>query len=286
MADPPARVWVKFKAGSEEALSTARRVIRALETRGVKAYADPLLATLLEMRDKALREDELSDIDMVIVVGGDGTLLRLFHSVGEDLPPILGVNSDRIGFLFDYDWRFVEELIDKIVSGNYIVEHRSVGEATLEEGPSYRFINEVVIGSYKTFKMISLEVCIDNERLYSGRMDGVIISTTTGSTAYALSAGGPLVDPHLDVIVVVPIVPFSPLLKPVILAPQRRVLVRLFKDGILAFDGIETVQAPAESEIKVKLRPGGLRLVRVPGGHTLERKVKSRLLDLPPWSLE
>lgn len=279
-------MWIKVKAGSEEALSTARRVLRAFDKYGIAVYADPFLASFLGIRDKVLREDMVSSVDMVVVVGGDGTLLRLFHAAPEDLPPILGVNCDRIGFLFDYDWRFVEELVAKIARGEFSIERRSVGKASVKGINGYRFISEVLFGGKMSYKMTRVEVYLDDEYLYGGRTDGLIVATTTGSSAHALSAGGPLIDPKLDVLVIVPLTPFSPILKPVIVSPARSVRVRVLEDSSMVFDGIVSLHIPKGSTVDVGLIPGALKLVKVPGGHSLSCKLRSRLLDLPPWSIE
>jgi len=279
-------VWIKVKAGSEEALSTARRVLRAFKKYGITVYVDPFLASSLGMKDKALREDMASSVDMAVVVGGDGTLLRLFHTAPEDLPPILGVNCNRIGFLFDYDWRFVEELVAKVAEGNFSIEKRSIGKASVKGINGYRFINEVLFGGKMNYKMTKVEVYLDDEYLYGGRMDGLIVATTTGSSAHALSAGGPLIDPKLDVLVIVPLTPFSPILKTMVVSPTRSVRVRVLKDSSIVFDGIVSLYIPKGSTIDIGLIPGALKLVKVPGGHNLNCKLKSRLLDLPPWSIE
>lgn len=286
MGEPPSSVWIKFKVSSEEALGTARRLARSFEMAGVRVYLDPLLARLLELPDKTLKETSIADtVDMAVVVGGDGTLLRLFQSTGGNLPLVLGINSDRIGFLYDFDWRFAEELVKKIVSGDFWVEERSTGLARFL-GYEMCFVSEIAIGGRVNFKMARLEVYVDGEFLYKGRMDGLIVSTTTGSSAYAFSAGGPFVDPSLDAIVVVPLAPFSPLLKPVILSPSRKITIRMLKDGALSLDGIVMHAVPLGTEIEVRLKPKGLKLVRVKGGLPLHRRLKARLLDLPPWAIE
>jgi len=133
--------------------------------------------------------------------------------------------------------------------------------------------------------MVRIEVFVDGESVMEGLMDGLIVATPTGSSAHALSAGGPLVDPRLNVLLLVPLAPFSSLVKPLVLSPERAIEVRVLDDSSVLIDGIKRIMLPIESRVRVLLRSGGLRLVRVPGGQRLKVKLQSRLMDVPPWSL-
>lgn len=171
-------------------------------------------------------EQFVTDADMIITFGGDGTILHtVSHFIACDIP-ILGVNLGHVGFLSNIEIDEIERYIPKLVSGDYTIEKRTVLEAEIVEkdkkiGPFY-CINELCIKSPKAH-MLNFQVLIDDELHSSFRGDGMLISTPTGSTAYSLSAGGPVVDPELEVILMTPLVSFLLSKKPLLMAGYHKV---------------------------------------------------------------
>ena len=286
MSKQVSSVWIKAKVGSEEAASTARRVAKAFERRGVRVYVDNFLTKMLGGWE-GLGDGEVDEdlIDLVVIVGGDGTLLRFFHSAKKPLPPTLGINRNRIGFFYDYDWRYVEEAVEKVVKGDFYFQENKLGTVVLPKAyGKLLFVNEVIIGG-KNFRLTRLEVSIDGEKVFHGRMDGIIVSTAIGASGHALSAGGPFVDLSLDLLLIVPINPFSPLIRPFVVSASRQIEIAVYEDSVVTVDGVLFMNIPQHSRLRAFLSNMPLRLVRFRGVSSLDRKIKSRLLDVPPWSL-
>lgn len=215
--------------------------------------------------------------DFIVVVGGDGTLLRAFHDVG-GCKPFLGVNAGSIGYLMEISVSQVDKAASLISLGNYTIEERLSGVVKLGER-TVPFLNEIVITSPERGKLISIKVNIDGQLIQEGRADGLIISTPTGSTAYAMSAGGPVVDPVLQAFIIVPLAPFSAIQKAIVVSASRSIsvesdkLVKITVDGLLSFE-LES------SMVEVSYSPRSFKLIRLPLSEHIYSKLKRRLLDL------
>ncbi|MEM2218008.1 MAG: NAD(+)/NADH kinase [Thermofilaceae archaeon] len=215
--------------------------------------------------------------DLIVVVGGDGTLLRAFHDIG-GCKPFLGVNAGSIGYLMEISVNQVDKAANLITLGNYTVEERLSGIVKLGER-TIPFLNEIVIIGSERGKLIPIKVNIDGRLIQKGRADGLIISTPTGSTAYAMSAGGPVVDPLLQAFVIVPLAPFSVLQKAIVVSASRSInvesdeLIKVIVDGLLSFELESNV-------IEISYSPKGFKLIRLPLSEHVYNKLKRRLLDL------
>jgi len=174
--------------------------------------------------------ESISDLcDLGIVVGGDGTLLTAARALSKKGVPLIGVNMGRLGFLVDISPDNVLTRLDEILSGKYRSEERFLLEAKIIRDEQVLFehtaINEVVIQRWNSTSMIELETCIDGRFLNAQRSDGLIISTPTGSTAYALSGGGPILSPSLQAIVLVPINPHTLSNRPIVISADSKVAI-------------------------------------------------------------
>ncbi|NCA69962.1 MAG: NAD(+) kinase [Sphingobacteriia bacterium] len=169
--------------------------------------------------------------DLVIVIGGDGTLLHAARLMAEHGVPLVGINLGRLGFLVDVSPHLLEEVLDPILDGDYESDRRAMlAVRVLAEGALERCdsaLNDIVIHKWNTARMIELETHIDGSLVSVHRSDGLIIATPTGSTAYALSGGGPLVDPALDAILLVSICPHDLSNRPLVVPGSRRIEVRV-----------------------------------------------------------
>lgn len=281
---------MKAKLGDFKALRIASRLIKALSDCNIKIYSDPILAKELKLESKRLRDSEVNRdlVDAVVIIGGDGTLLNTIHKIPGNVPPIIGINSDTIGFLYDYGEEDLDRVIRGIIEGRYNFESRTLGMLKFiypEDSYIYKFLNEVLVINKDAYKLLRFKVYIDSDLLYEGRADGIILSTTTGSSAYALSAGGPLIDPSLEALVLVPLVPFSSLLKPIVCGPKREIKVGVLHESVVIVDGVVLRKLPLKGEISVMISKEKIPFIKFGGGRRLSHKIINRLLD-KPWSFK
>ena len=193
------------------------------------------LAKVVGLKGKS----RLSECDILIVVGGDGTILRTLHLLDVQIP-ILGINTGEIGFLTEVDSGNWENALEKVLKGDFIVEEHSRIEASVDSVRFPTSMNEVVIVTAQPAKMLGYTVRINGEVLDTFRADGVIFATPTGSTAYAMSSGGPIVDPNLDAIIVVPLAPFKLSARPWVVPDSSVIEFEMEKRGreaIISIDG-------------------------------------------------
>ncbi len=186
------------------------------------------------------REEIGRSCELVVVVGGDGTLLDAGRSLAAIGVPLLGVNQGRLGFMVDIPPATMRETLSNIIDGQYEIEDRLLLSAQVrhgngELGPKQLAINDVVIRNQATIRMIDFETWLDDEFISKHRADGVIVSSPTGSSAYALSGGGPLLHPSLAAIAIVPICPHTLSDRPVVVSGDRSIRV--------VVHGVERIQA-------------------------------------------
>jgi NAD+ kinase len=210
-------------------------------------------------------------LDLVVVLGGDGTLLKAARLYGHRDAPILGINLGGLGFLTEIAMDEAQTLFDFILQGNYQTEERMMLKACiLREGaamPSLTFLNDVVINKGALARIIDLETSIGGQFLTSYRGDGLIVSTPTGSTAYNLSAGGPILHPALNSILLTPICPFTLTNRPIILRDDAVIDIRLgskTSEVWLTFDGQVGYPLQPGDVVRVEKAEKPLRLIKTP----------------------
>lgn len=178
-------------------------------------------------------EEMAARADLGIVVGGDGTLLACARRMAEKSVPLVGVNLGRLGFLTDIPAEKVAGAIESILDGEYMAEHRMILEATVARRGrtlvNTLAMNDVVVSRGAVGNLIEFAVTVDGEFIYSVRADGLIVATPTGSTAYALSAGGPILHPALSAIALVPISPHTLSNRPIAIQSHSRVEISLIR---------------------------------------------------------
>ncbi len=170
--------------------------------------------------------------DMVLGVGGDGTMLAAARLALDDDVPVLGFNLGTLGFLTEAEPADLEQVIPRLLDGDYEVENRMTVAARVDDKHEVG-INDVVIEKVDTTRLVSLDVVIDGTHLMTQRADGLIVATPTGSTAYSLSAGGPLVDPRLKALVVTPVASHSLFDRSIVVPGSSRIDVTVTKDRIV-----------------------------------------------------
>ena len=189
---------------------------------------------LLELDVQRLPEQQLAaNADLMIAIGGDGTMLYAGHLLQNSGVPLLGINRGRLGFLADVSPDAMLDSVDHILRGNSSLESRVQLRADLQrasgESVTEVAMNDVVLQRYATGRMVDMVTSVDGTHLNTQSGDGLIVATPTGSTAYALSCGGPLIDPRLDVVVVVPICPHTLTVRPIVIPADQTITVRVLE---------------------------------------------------------
>ncbi len=227
--------------------------------------------------------DLASSADVILSFGGDGTMLNSAHAVGNRGTPILGVNIGRLGFLAEVEVGQVHEAIERMEQGDYRIEERMVLQAEIENGvelDAYWALNEFVIERSGTAKLIAIHVSIDGTALNTYWADGLIIATPTGSTAYSLATGGPIMVPGCGTLIITPIAPHMLTVRPIVLPDSSVIEVRVATPQspyILAADGMSTVLEQEELLITIRRAAHTVRLVKLPGQHFF-KTIRSKLM--------
>ena len=236
-SSPPPRCIGIVSRGRPDDILAVKKLSDFISERGVEVLIGEDTARKLNV--KGTKIEDMNDANLIICVGGDGTILRTLHFLRQSIP-ILGVNMGGLGFLTEVQPSDVFGVLEKILAGNYEVEEEerlSVSISTQERIPFA--MNEAVVITSKPGKMLHFAILVNGEEFERLRADGVIFATPTGSTAYAMSAGGPIVDTGVKAMIVVPIAPFKLSARPLVLDIERKVSVELLseKDALLVIDG-------------------------------------------------
>ena len=219
------------------------------------------------------------DCDMAVVLGGDGTLLRAQSKMKPETP-IFGVNMGTVGFLTEIEAKDAFEALEEVLKGDYYKEKRT-RLVVSHENHHYSAMNEVVIMTDKPAKMLHFQIKVDGEIVEEVRADGLIVSTPSGSTAYAMSAGGPIVDPKVGGFVIIPICPYKLGARPFIVSDNSEITVKLLKKGksaVFVMDGQTNDEAEYEEEIKFKKSEKNVYLIRTSTKY-FYKKVKDKLRE-------
>lgn len=208
-----------------------------------------------------------AEADLAVVIGGDGTLLQTARRLGGAGVPLVGVNLGRLGFLTDISRSDVRQHLGDIISGNYAEEFRFMLDAEVLRGDARVFhtvaLNDVVVNKGELGRMIEFDLSINDEFVYTQRSDGMIVSTPTGSTAYALSANGPILHPSVGGIALVPLCPHALTARPITLPDRYRIDISLLPphDASVHFDGQARFDLRAGDRVRVTRSPHSLRLL-------------------------
>jgi NAD+ kinase len=232
----------------------------------------------------ASREEIGAQADLVIVVGGDGSLLSAARTLARFGTPVLGVNRGRLGFLTDIMPDELAEKIPAVLDGKYESEHRSLLHAEVRRNDEAVAIadalNDVVVNSGTSAQMIEYELYIDDVFVYRQRADGLIVSTPTGSTAYSLSGGGPIMHPTLDAMVLVPMFPHALSSRPIVIDGNARIRMDILErnhiDPPVTCDGHIKLTAEPGDSVHICKKDAGLTLLH-PLGHNFYASCRDKL---------
>ena len=262
------KVGIIAKKNKTEAIEASRNLINWLKSRGVEVIVDNEFKKEV---GEFISETDLSQAELLVVLGGDGTLLSAARLIGNSDVPILGVNLGGLGFLTAFSLNELYPVIEKILFEDYETEKRMMLTTTIirrnEVIAKYSVLNDVVINKAAIARIIDLETSIDEYYLTSFKADGLIISTPTGSTAYSMAAGGPIVFPSLHTIILTPICPHTLTNRPILVPDSVKIRVILRsknEDVFLTFDGQVGQSLRVNDVVEIKRSERAVRLIKSP----------------------
>lgn len=264
---PPARVGLAVKLSSPEAIALGKDLLRELAKRGVEGVADAESASALGAPPGPVRAELGRHVDAVVVLGGDGTFLSVTRGC-PTATPVAGVNLGTLGFLTEHSREGAFSLLDDLLAGRAIIEQRDRLRVVVGDGAErqeFLVLNDVVINKAALARILTINVEIDGEFLSRYNADGLIFATPTGSTAYNLSAGGPIVHPGLAAMLITPICSHTLRDRPLVVPLDRR--VRVWLDSVdeevyLTLDGQQGLPLPADAKVEISAATEPLSLIR------------------------
>jgi NAD+ kinase len=294
------RVLLLAHTGRPEAREVARAIGKALTAQGVVVRLLPAEAAELDLASwaddhavevAAVEAEAARDCELAVVIGGDGTILRAAEITHASGTPVLGVNLGHVGFLAEAEYDDVESTIDAIVHRRYTAEDRGTLDVTVRRDGELLWssfaLNEASVEKAARERMIEVVLEIDGRPLSRWGCDGVVCATPTGSTAYNFSAGGPVVWPGVEALMVVPLSAHALFARPMVVAPDSVVAIELLARaegaGVLWCDGRRTVDLPPGARIEVRRGAHPVRLVRLHQAPFTDRLVAKFGLPVEGW---
>jgi len=232
-----------------------------------------------------------TELELAVVLGGDGTILKAAEIVRESQTPLLGINLGHVGFLAESEKNEIGSTIERVANRDYLVKERiTLDVSVLLEGKEvYRSwaLNEAAVEKSAREKMLEVVVEVDSRPLSSFGCDGIVMSTPTGSTAYAFSAGGPVVWPSVDALLLVPLSAHALFARPLVISPGSLLAVEVLQrspgHGVLWCDGRRTTDLPAGARVEVRKSDTSVKLARLNQGPFTNRLVKKFSLPVEGW---
>ena len=249
-------------------------------TTHIKHYLEKRGKTVTIAEEKREEEDPLfitrkhlsvipEDTDLVIVLGGDGTMLQAARSVAYQDIPLIGVNMGTMGYLAEVEEAGIDDALDRILKGWYEIEDRMMLRGTLEGKKDYS-LNDIIVTRYQGIATIGYNIYINDQFLCSYYADGLVVSTPTGSTGYNMSAGGPIIEPSANMILVTPICPHTLNSRSLVFSPNTKIDVELLpgRDGnpmtaISSFDGSGTLLMSTGDKIEIRMSNKTTKILRL-----------------------
>ena len=264
------KVGIIGKRNQKELNGIVRDLVEWLKENKVDYLVDSELGKNLKIKKSVKQADIPKRVDMVIVFGGDGTFLSVSKQVNQYDIPILGINSGSLGFLTEFTLDELYPIMENIIRDDYEIEERSMLSASVfkrgKRFGTYTVLNDLVINNGKVSRIIDLAIYAEGNHVTTFKADGIIFSTPTGSTAYSLSAGGPIAHPTLPVTLVTPICPHILTNRPLVISNEMEIIVKVLTEGssYLTLDGKETVKVELNDEIRLIKSDSTVKLVKSP----------------------
>jgi NAD+ kinase len=252
-----------------------------------KSVSSEVATAVLELGKDAKE----TDLELAVVLGGDGTILKAAELVRDSQTPLLGINLGHVGFLAESEKNEIGSTIARVVAKDYLVKERLTLDVSvkLDGKEVYRTwaLNEATVEKSARERMLEVVVEVDGRPLSSFGCDGIVISTPTGSTAYAFSAGGPVVWPSVDALLMVPLSAHALFARPLVISPNSLVAVEVLKRsagaGVLWCDGRRSTELPAGARVEVRKSDKPVRLARLRQGPFTDRLVRKFSLPVEGW---
>lgn len=245
-----------------QAVSIAKMISSFFSAQNIQVVAEKSLAQILGLTE--IEKVDLKQISFSITLGGDGTILHFIQLYPELNAPLLAINLGSLGFLADIHQDEVLSSMQDLLDGHYVIQDRLVMEGTSSIGTKCFAVNEIVFHRSQNPSLIDLSIFVDGLYLNTFSADGIIIATPSGSTAYSLSAGGPILSPELDAFVLTPICPHTISNRPIVLMPKKNIEVSYLnakKNIEVCNDGFSTFQLSSEESFKVAKSERKFKLV-------------------------
>jgi NAD+ kinase len=263
---------VKFKKAAivakphQDVVHYLRKTLAVLDGLAISYLLEKTAAELLHSDEYCLKEDIARQADLIIVLGGDGTFLSIAQQAVEAQVPVAGFNLGTLGFLTEMKKEFLEESLKDIFSGRAKISQRKLLQINFKN-QIYTALNDVVINKGTIARIVKLLLKIDGNKVAEVKGDGIIISTPTGSTAYSISAGGPIVSPEVNGIIITPICPHSLTFRPLVVPDDNSITVQLLTpqiDTYVTIDGQAALPFACEDFIEVGVYPKQLLMLVAP----------------------
>ncbi|MEQ8514945.1 MAG: NAD(+) kinase [Chromatocurvus sp.] len=285
MAQKFQRVGLVGRSRQEGLQTVVDELIALLSERAITVMLEDRLGAVATQDCPLLSRDEIGErADLVIVIGGDGSLLSAARTLARYSTPVLGINRGRLGFLTDISPDELAQQVPAVLDGHYAEENRFLLDVSVERaGKNIAHadaLNDVVVNSGTSAQMIEFELSIDGEFVYRQRADGLIVSTPTGSTAYALSGGGPIMHPSLDAIVLVPMFPHALSSRPIVVKGSSEIRLDILSRNRIhppvTCDGQVNMTARPGDAVVIRKKPERLTLLH-PVGHSFYASCRDKL---------
>jgi NAD+ kinase len=244
-----------------------KELVYYFEKNSIECVLEDFAAEKIRENKGIPREKVPGLVDMVVVLGGDGTMLSIAHLAAKAGVPVMGVNMGSLGFLTEVPLDEMFLTIDEYLKGSdSIVSHRQMLEVC-QRGKVFLCLNDIVINKGALARMIRCEIWINEMKIAVPRLDGIIISTPTGSTAYSLSAGGPIIQPHIPAIIIAPICPHTLTFRPMVISSESKVIIKVLSGGektYLTLDGQRGNLIKKNEKVEIKNSNYALSLISSP----------------------
>ncbi|MCK5709986.1 MAG: NAD(+)/NADH kinase [Deltaproteobacteria bacterium] len=265
------RIGIIAKSNIEEPVEITKKLSKWLKKKGVEVYVEKELGGKIRHSNSVDRTEIPELVDVILVFGGDGTFLGVARLACKHGTPILGINLGGLGFLTEVTVDELYPMMERILDGDYEVEDRQMLLTSIRRGKKnigkYEVLNDVVINKGAVARIIDLAIYIEDSHVTTYRADGIILSTPTGSTAYSLSAGGPIVHPKIPVTIITPICPHTLTNRPLVVSSKMKVEIKVTTqepDTYLTLDGQIGVRLKTGDVIEVKRTDTSVKLIKSP----------------------
>lgn len=260
-------VGIVIKPHAPQVVSILRGLMENLEKRGIVCLLEDVAARKLLLQDGLPREELPARVDLMIVLGGDGTLLSIAHLAAQRHVPVLGVNLGRLGFLTEVPTDEIYVTLDAFLKGKKeVISPRRLLQARCRE-KTYYCLNDVVINKGAVARMIQIGIWIDDKEIAALKSDGLIVASPTGSTGYSLSAHGPIVQPYVPALILAPICPHTLSFRPMVISLDSRIRLQLLTAGeevYLTLDGQRGITLGKNDIVEIEKAAFELSLVSSP----------------------